>query len=85
MTLLEHKSFVSVIANLVAGVAGEITQIPCQVKIRFSQLISGILRIFQKILKYFKGLVISTALILPLCGLVVFFFRSFWLIIIMVC
>ena len=50
MTLLEHRSFVAVIANLVTPVAAEISQIAGQVKIRFSQLISGISRIstFQR-------------------------------------
>ena len=44
-----------------------ITQSGDQVKIKLnSQLIKGILRVLQKLLKYFNGTIISTLSILPL-------------------
>ena len=87
MTLLEHRSFVAVIANLVTPVAAEISQIAGQVKIRFSQLV-----VFQEF-QHFKGPANWTTLILSLCRLLSinfalnvkrvcdFIFGSFWLII----
>ena len=63
------KSFVSVIANLIAPVELVITQVDDQVKMRLtSQLINGISRVLQKLLKYFNGTIISTSFVLPSAG-----------------
>lgn len=44
-------------------------QYAVQVNIRFiSELISGISKILEKLLKYFRGTSISTSLVLPLTG-----------------
>ena len=59
----------SVIANSVASVAEEITQFLDQVKIRLiSQLIHDILRVIQKLLKYFNGTDISKHFVLRSSG-----------------
>ena len=64
-----EQSFVSVILNLVSAVAEEITQDSDHVKIRLtSQLINGISRVLQKLLKYFNGTIISTSFVLPAAG-----------------
>ena len=34
-----------------------------------SQLINGISRVFQKLLKYFNGIIISTSFVLPSSGI----------------
>ena len=61
--------FVPVILNFVAPVAEEITQSSDQVKmILISQLISGISRVLQKLLKYFNDTPISTSFLLPAAG-----------------
>ena len=47
---------VSVIAKVVTLLPSEMTQLSEQVRIRFtSQLIKGISRLLQKLLKYFNG------------------------------
>ena len=62
----EHKVFLSTFASFVAPVAEEITQFWDQVKIRLiSQLINGILRVLQKLLKYFNGTTILASFTLP--------------------
>ena len=73
--MLEQKvclllfTFVSVIANLPAPVELVITQVDDHVKMRLtSQLIKGISRVLQKLLKYFNGTVISTYFSLPAAG-----------------
>ena len=46
-----------------------ITQVDDHAKIRItSQLINGISRVLQKILKYFNGTIISTSFVLPSAG-----------------
>ena len=56
-------------ANFVAPVAEEITQFSDQVKIRLIwQLINGISRVLQKLLKYFNGTGISIFFRLLLAG-----------------
>ena len=46
------------------------TQFADQVSIRFiSQLIKGISRVLQQVLKYFKGTAILTSFVLPAAGL----------------
>ena len=60
---------VSLILNFVYPVAEEITQAGDHVKIRLtSQLINGISRVLQKLLKYFNGTIISTSFVLPAAG-----------------
>ena len=50
-------------------VAEEITQFSDQVKMRLlSQLIKGISRVLQKLLKYFNGTAILTSSVLPSAG-----------------
>ena len=59
----------SVIANLPAPVELVITQVDDYIKIRLNlQLIKGISRVFQKLLKYFSGTIISTSFSLSLLG-----------------
>ena len=63
------KSFVSVIANVPAPLELVRTQVDDHVKIRLtSQLIKGISRALQKLLKYFSGTIISTSFSLLLLG-----------------
>ena len=62
-------SFVSVILHFVCPFAEEITQVGDHVKVKLtSQLISGISRVLQKLLKYFNGTIISTSFVLPVAG-----------------
>ena len=61
--------FVSVILNFVSPVAEEITQVGDHVKIRLtSQLINGIPRVLQKLLKSFNGTIVSASFVLPAAG-----------------
>ena len=63
---LEHKSFVSVIANVVSWFAAalDITHSAEQVRMRLiSQLINCISRVLQKLLKCFNGTIIWTAFV----------------------
>ena len=62
-------NFVSVIANFPSPVELVITQSSDHVKIRLtSQLIKSISSVFQKLLKYFNGTIISTSFVFPLFG-----------------
>ena len=66
--LLEHK-VLSVIASLPAPVELVITQVDDNVKMRLTlQLIKGISRVLQKLLKYFNETIISTSFSLPAAG-----------------
>ena len=59
----------SVILNFFAPVVEEITQSPDQDKKRLIlQLIKGISRVHQKLLKYFKGTAILTSFLIPAAG-----------------
>ena len=61
--------FVSVISNFLSRVKLVITQVGDLVKIKLtSQLIKGISRVPQNLLKYFNGTFISTSFSLPLLG-----------------
>ena len=61
--------YCKVIVNLSSPVSLVITQVDDHVKKRLtSQLINGILRVLQKLLKYFNGTIISTSFILPPAG-----------------
>ena len=74
---LEHKGFVSVIATVVAFVLLHNTHFSGQVKMRLiSQLIKGISRVLQKLLKYINDTIISTPF-LPLVAVlpVIFLFK----------
>ena len=56
-------------SNLPAPVELVITQVDDHVKMRLtSQLINGISRVLQKLLKYFNGTIISTSFVLPAAG-----------------
>ena len=56
----------SVILNFVSPVAEEIIKVNDHVKIRLtSQLINGISRDLQKLLKYFNGTIILISFVLP--------------------
>ena len=56
-------------SNLPAPVELVITQVDDHVKMRLtSQLINGISRVLQKLLKYFNGTIISTSFVLPIAG-----------------
>ena len=69
----------SVILNFVSPVAEEIIQVDEQVKIRLtSQLINGISRVLQKLLKYFNGKIISTSFIFPSAVFPVIFILDFY-------
>ena len=64
-----EQNFVSVIANLPAPVELLIIQVDDHVKMKLtSQLINGISRVFQKLLKYFNGTIISTYFVFPSSG-----------------
>ena len=66
---LGHKDFVSAISNFPTPVELVITQVDDHVKMRLiSQLINGISRVLQKLLKYFNGTIISTSFVLPAAG-----------------
>ena len=57
------------VANFPAPVELVITQVDDHVKIRLtSQLINGISRVLQKLLKYFNGTIILTSFVLPPAG-----------------
>ena len=59
----------SVISNLPASVELVITQLDDHVKMRLtSQLINGISRVLQKLLKYLNGTIISTFFASPSLG-----------------
>ena len=63
------QSFISFISNFPAPVELVITQSLEYVKIRLtSQLINGISRVLQKLLKYFNGAIISTSFVFPSPG-----------------
>ena len=63
------KSFVSVIANLIAPVELVITQVDDQVKMRLtSKLINDISRVLQNFLKCFNDTIILTLFVLPSAG-----------------
>ena len=63
------QSFVSVIANFIVPVAEEVTQSAEEVRMRLiSQLIKGISRVLQRLLKYFNDTVISTFFVLLAAG-----------------
>ena len=70
--IVEHtvaKSYNGIHNTLVFPVAEEITQLSGQVKMGLiSQLIKGISRVPQKLLKCFKGSAILTSFILPAAG-----------------
>lgn len=62
------------IINVVAPIAKELTQSALQGRIRLLfQLVSGILRVLQKLPKFFNGTTISTFLILPSAGVFLIF------------
>ena len=57
---------VSVIASAVSFVSLDNTHLSDQVKMRLSsQIIKGISRVFQKLLKYFNDTIISTSFVPP--------------------
>ena len=59
----------SVIVNFPSPVEFVITQVDDHLKNRLtSQLINGISRVLQKLLKYFNGNIISTSFVLPPSG-----------------
>ena len=63
-------SIISVIVNLPLSVELVITQVDDHVKKRLtSQLINGISRVLQKLLKYFNGTIILTSFVLPPAGM----------------
>ena len=69
-------NFVSVILNVPAPLELVITQVDDRVENKLtSQLINGISRVLQKLLKCFNGTIISTSFSLPAAGvfLVIFF------------
>ena len=67
--LQPEQSFVSVIANVPSSLKLVIKQCLDHFKIRLtSQLINGISRVLQKLLKYFNGTIISASFVLPLLG-----------------
>ena len=69
-------SFVSVIENFPSAVELVIAQSLDQVKRRLSlQLINGISRVLQKLLKYFNGTIFSTSFLFPLLGVFYFIFK----------
>ena len=71
-------SFVSVIANFPSPEELVIAQSLDQIKRRLSlQLINGISRVLQKLLKYFNGTIFSKSFLFPLLG---FFFCDFYFI-----
>ena len=65
---LEHRVLFQLFLNFVSPVAEEITQVGDHVKRLTSQLINGISRVLQKLLKYFNGTIISTSFVLPAAG-----------------
>ena len=66
-------TFVFIITSVTASVELVMTQLIDQVKMRFIlQLIRGISRVLQKILKYFNSTAISTSFVLPVLGVLLF-------------
>ena len=66
---LEHRVSFSVIANFPSPSELVLTQSLDHVEIRLtSQLINGISRVLQKLLKYFNGTIISTFFVFLLLG-----------------
>ena len=64
----------SVVSNSVIPTAEEITHFLDQVKFRLiSQLINGISRVVQKLLKYFNGTAILTSFVLPPAGVLLLY------------
>ena len=64
----------SVVSNFVIPTAEEITHFLDQVKSRLiSQLINGISRVVQKLLKYFNGTAILTSFVLPPAGVLLLY------------
>ena len=63
------KSFMSVILNSVFSTAEKVTHFSDQVKLEIiSQLINGILRVLEKLLKYFNRTAISKIFLLSASG-----------------
>ena len=66
---------VSVIANVVSIVSLDNTHLSDQVKMRLSsQIVKGISRVFQKLLKYSNDTIISTSFVPPSAILPVIFY-----------
>ena len=64
----------SVVSNSVIPTAEEITHFLDQVKSRLiSQLINGISRVVQMLLKYFNGTAILTSFVLPPAGVLLLY------------
>ena len=64
----------SVVSNSVIPTAEKITHFLDQVKSRLiSQLINGISRVVQKLLKYFNGTAILTSFVLPPAGVLLLY------------
>ena len=64
----------SVVSNSVIPTAEEITHFLDQVKSRLiSQLINGISRVVQKLLKYFNGTAILISFVLPPAGVLLLY------------
>ena len=67
--ILSSVDKVTIIINSVASVAEEVAKFLDQVKIRLSsQLINDILRVLQKLIKYFNGTDSSTFFVLQTSG-----------------
>ena len=67
--ILSSVDKVTIIINSVASVAEEVAKFLDQVKIRLiSQLINDILRVLQKLIKYFNGTDSSTFFVLRTSG-----------------
>ena len=75
------RSVVSVIANFSTPAESVITQVDEQVRMRLvSQLIKGISRVLQKLLKYFNGTAISTSFALSAAEFFPLFIPWIWMI-----
>ena len=67
----ETWTFSLFIANVFPPIQSVITQFSYDVNIRFiSELIRSISRVFQKLLKYFNIIAISTSLVLTVAGVI---------------
>ena len=67
----ETWTFSLFIANVFPPIQAVITQFSYDVNIRFiSELIRSISRVFQKLLKYFNIIAISTSLVLTVAGVI---------------
>ena len=65
---LQHK-ILYVIENFISTTTGEITQFSYQFNLRLIlQVVKGVSRVLQKLLKYFNGTVSSTFFVLPATG-----------------